>query len=157
MDVMKGEVVRVLQLADSSIVPVMMIMIMMMVTMKMIVVVVVLMRRTLSISSVVINDNVCTQVPWIVPRKTYRDFHADIFPDTAGAEPVMVRINDCLHHNLAKGRLPTKKNYFFRALAELALPPPHALNSGNLVLFFRTSKTTYCAYYGKSTNNDNEG
>lgn len=49
MDVMKGEVVRVLQLADSSIVP----------------------------------------VPWIVPRKTYRDFHADIFPDTASAEPLM--------------------------------------------------------------------
>ena len=115
MDVMKGEVVRVLQLADSSIVPVMMIMIMMMGTMKMIVVV---MRRTLSISAVVIDDNVCTQVPWIVPRKTYRDFHADIFPDTAGAEPVMVRINDCLHHNLAKGRPPTKKNYYFRALPE---------------------------------------
>ena len=146
MDVMKGEVVRVLQLADSSIVPVMMIMIMMMGTMKMIVVV---MRRTLSISAVVIDDNVCTQVPWIVPRKTYRDFHADIFPDTAGAEPVMVRINDCLHHNLAKGRPPTKKNYYFRALPKLAPPPPHALNSGNLVLFFRTSKTTYCAYYGK--------
>ena len=26
-----------------------------------------------------------------MPRKTYRDFHADIFPDTASAEPVMVR------------------------------------------------------------------
>ena len=30
------------------------------------------------------------QVPWIVPRKTYRDFHADIFPETASAQPVMV-------------------------------------------------------------------
>lgn len=49
MDVMKGEVVRVLQLADSSIVP----------------------------------------VPWQVPRKTYRDFHADIFPDTTSVEPAM--------------------------------------------------------------------
>ena len=38
-----------------------------------------------------------------------------------------------------KGRPPTKKNYYFRALPELA-PPLHALNSGNLVLFFRTSK-----------------
>ena len=38
-----------------------------------------------------------------MPRKTYRDFHADIFPDTASAEPVMVRhfeklvMNDLLH------------------------------------------------------------
>ena len=75
MDVMKGEVVRVLQLADSSIVPVMM-MTMIFVLMK--------------------NYNVCTQVPWIVPRKTYRDFHADIFPDTASAEPLMVGINNCV-------------------------------------------------------------
>ena len=33
------------------------------------------------------------QVPWIVPRKTYRDFHADIFPETASAHPVMVCSN----------------------------------------------------------------
>ena len=38
-----------------------------------------------------------------MPRKTYRDFHADIFPDTASAEPVMVRdfeklvMNELLH------------------------------------------------------------
>ena len=41
-----------------------------------------------------------------MPRKTYRDFHADIFPDTASAEPVMVRdfenlvMNDLLHVDL---------------------------------------------------------
>jgi coronin-7 len=64
MDVMKGEVVRVLQLADSSIVP----------------------------------------VPWIVPRKTYRDFHADIFPDTASAEPLMVGINHCVHRDESKSK-----------------------------------------------------
>ena len=33
------------------------------------------------------------KVPWIVPRKTYRDFHADIFPDTASVQPVMVCSN----------------------------------------------------------------
>jgi coronin-7 len=49
MDVMKGEVNRVLQLADSSIIP----------------------------------------ITWQVPRKTYRDFHADIFPDTVGPVPAM--------------------------------------------------------------------
>lgn len=49
MDVMKGEVNRVLQLADSSIIP----------------------------------------ITWQVPRKTYRDFHADIFPDTTGPVPAM--------------------------------------------------------------------
>merc|ERR1711936_15608 len=49
MDVMKGEVNRVLQLADSSIIP----------------------------------------ITWQVPRKTYRDFHADIFPDTTGPVPAL--------------------------------------------------------------------
>jgi len=49
MNVMQGEVVRVLQLADSSIVP----------------------------------------ITWQVPRKTYRDFHADIYPDTTSAVPAM--------------------------------------------------------------------
>ncbi len=44
MDVMQGEVNRVLQLCDSSIVP----------------------------------------VTWQVPRKSYRDYHADIFPETQG-------------------------------------------------------------------------
>ncbi len=47
MDVMQGEVNRVLQLCDSSIVP----------------------------------------VTWQVPRKTYRDYHADIYPETYGLEP----------------------------------------------------------------------
>ena len=42
---------------------------------------------------------------------------------------------------VGKGRPPTKTNVYFRALPELALPPPH--NSGNLVLFFQMSKTTY--------------
>jgi len=49
MDVMKGEVNRVLQLAESSIIP----------------------------------------ITWQVPRKTYRDFHSDIFPDTTGPVPAM--------------------------------------------------------------------
>jgi len=49
MDVMKGEVNRVLQLADSSIIP----------------------------------------ITWQVPRKTYRDFHSDIFPDTPGPTPAL--------------------------------------------------------------------
>ena len=44
LNVMKGEVNRLLQVADTSIVP----------------------------------------VTWQVPRKTYHDFHSDLFPDTAG-------------------------------------------------------------------------
>ena len=39
-----------------------------------------------------------------------------------------------------KERGQQKKNVFFRALPELPKPPPHDLNSGNLVLFFRKSK-----------------
>ena len=49
MDVMQGEVNRVLQLCDTSIVP----------------------------------------VTWQVPRKSYRDYHADIYPETNGLEPGM--------------------------------------------------------------------
>ena len=49
VDVMQGEVNRVLQLCDSSIVPIM----------------------------------------WQVPRKSYRDYHADIFPDTSGLSSAM--------------------------------------------------------------------
>eukprot|EP00095_Tigriopus_kingsejongensis_P005020 maker-scaffold139_size317827-snap-gene-2.28 protein:Tk05020 transcript:maker-scaffold139_size317827-snap-gene-2.28-mRNA-1 annotation:"coronin-7 isoform x3" len=49
MDVMQGEVNRVLQLCDSSIVP----------------------------------------VTWQVPRKSYREYHADIYPETAGLEASM--------------------------------------------------------------------
>jgi len=49
LDVMNGEINRVLQLADSSIVP----------------------------------------ITWQIPRKTYRDFHADIYPDTPGPVPAM--------------------------------------------------------------------
>ncbi|XP_059078882.1 coronin-B-like isoform X3 [Tigriopus californicus] len=49
MDVMQGEVNRVLQLCDSSIVP----------------------------------------VTWQVPRKSYREYHADIYPETFGLESAM--------------------------------------------------------------------
>ncbi|CAB4065107.1 CORO7 [Lepeophtheirus salmonis] len=49
MNVMQGEVNRILQLCDSSIVPIM----------------------------------------WQVPRKTYRDYHADIYPETNGLEASM--------------------------------------------------------------------
>ena len=59
----------------------------------------------------------------------------------------------CFH----KGRPPKKKNVYFRALPKLALPPPTPPNSGNLVLFFRTSKTTYCAYDRKSIDDDDDG
>ena len=58
--------------------------------------------------------------------------------------------------NITKGRLPIKKNVYFRALPKLALPPP-PLNSGNLVLFFRTSKTTYCAYDKKNIDDNDDG
>ena len=50
-----------------------------------------------------------------------------------------------------------EKNVFFLALPESPKPPPHDPNSGNLVLFFRTSKTTFCAYDQKKFNDDNDG
>jgi len=49
VDVMQGEVNRVLQLANSSIIPIM----------------------------------------WQVPRKSYREYHSDIYPDTPSCEPSM--------------------------------------------------------------------
>ena len=50
-----------------------------------------------------------------------------------------------------------KKNVFFRALPESPKPPPPDPNSGNLVLFFKTSKTTFCAYDRIFFDNDNDG
>ena len=50
----------------------------------------------------VMYNDICAQVPWIVPRKTYRDFHADIFPDTASAQPLMVKTYDCVHHDVGE-------------------------------------------------------
>ena len=44
---------------------------------------------------------------------------------------------------MTKGRHPLKKVANFRALPELAKPPP---NSGNLVLFFPDVKTAFYAY-----------
>ena len=49
LNVMKGEVNRLLQVADTSVIP----------------------------------------VTWQVPRKSYHDFHSDIFPDTAGPVAAM--------------------------------------------------------------------
>ena len=43
----------------------------------------------------------------------------------------------------SKGRHLFKKNVFFWALPESPKTPPHDPNSGKLVLFFRTSKTTF--------------
>ena len=49
MDVMTGEVNRVLQLCSDAVVP----------------------------------------IPWQVPRKSYREYHADIYPDTVGLRAAM--------------------------------------------------------------------
>ena len=51
------------------------------------------------------------------------------------ADHIRKQVFDGLH----KGRDPMKKNVFFRALPELP-KPPHAPNSGNLVLFYQKSK-----------------
>ena len=39
-----------------------------------------------------------------------------------------------------KGRPPTKKNVYFRALLELTLPPPHSLQFGQLGPLFSDVK-----------------
>ena len=61
-----------------------------------------------------------------------------------------------LHNDKIREHATEKKNVFFRALPESPLPPP-PLVSGNLYLFFRTSKTTFCAYGRKNANYDNDG
>ena len=45
--------------------------------------------------------------------------------------------------NSLREDIDRKKNVFFLALPESPKPPPHDPNSGNLVLLFRTSKTTF--------------
>ena len=55
--------------------------------------------------------------------------------------------------HLDKGRHQDKIKVLIRALPELAKPPPP--NSGTLVLFFQPTKTSFCAYDGKNTDDDN--
>ena len=50
-----------------------------------------------------------------------------------------------------------KKTFSFGHCPNHLNPPPHPPNSGNLVLFFRTSKTTFCAYDRKHFDDDNDG
>ena len=105
------------------------------------------------------------QKPWQHPRRTStelqtRYFHQSVSPCDENSI-VCLRLQNCevRFHLLvqgilswiiikyvtlqAKGRHQLKKNVFFRALPESPKPPPHDPNSGNLVLFFRTSKTTF--------------
>ena len=52
-----------------------------------------------------------------------------------------------------------KKECFLSGIAWITsplFPPPHPI-SGNLYIFFRTSKTTFCAYDRKNTNYHNDG
>ena len=52
------------------------------------------------------------------------------------------------------GRRQMKKSACVRALPKSPKPPP---NLGNLVLFFRTSKTTVCTYDQIFFKDDNDG
>ena len=65
LDVMSGEVNRVLQLANTSIIP----------------------------------------ISWQVPRKTYREFHSDIYPDTPGTRASMGPADWEAGANLAPGKI----------------------------------------------------
>ena len=55
-----------------------------------------------------------------------------------------------------KGRHPKEKHVLFRALPELGKPPPPS-NSGNLVIFFRTSNQRFVRLTEKSTIDYNTG
>ena len=59
--------------------------------------------------------------------------------------------NRAMH--VTQGRHPNKKNFLIRALPELPPRPPPP-NSGNFIDFFRPTKTTFCAYDGKKTDDD---
>ena len=62
-----------------------------------------------------------------------------------GMKPAEMYQKYMFNTNANKGRHPLKKIANFRALPELAKPPPTP-NSGNLVLFFPDVKTTFYAY-----------
>ena len=51
------------------------------------------------------------------------------------------------------GRTPVKKK---SGIARITSPPPRPI-SGNLYIFFWTSKPTFCAYDRKNTNYHNDG
>ena len=55
-----------------------------------------------------------------------------------------------------KERPPTKKNYYFRALPELALPPMPSIRA-TWSSFFGRQKRHIARITEKSTNDDNEG
>ena len=54
-----------------------------------------------------------------------------------------------------KGRHQSQKHTSIRALPELPKPPTPPPNSGNFTDFFRPTKTTFCAYGRKNTDDDN--
>ena len=54
------------------------------------------------------------------------------------------------------GKTSTWKNFSFGHCPNHLTPPPHPPNLGNLVLFFWTSKTTFCAYDRKNSDDDND-
>ena len=53
------------------------------------------------------------------------------------------------------GKPSCKKKCFLSGIARITSPPPPL--SGNLYIFFRTSKTTFCVYDSKNANYDNDG
>ena len=101
LDVMSGEVNRVLQMANTSIIP----------------------------------------ITWQVPRKSYRDYHADIYPDTPGPEAAMGPENWLGGANIAPAKIsldpakrPASMTKFGLPVAELprhVIPPPASCNGLN--------------------------
>ena len=101
LDVMSGEVNRVLQMANTSIIP----------------------------------------ITWQVPRKSYRDYHADIYPDTPGPEAAMGPENWLGGANIAPAKIsldpakrPASMTKFGPPVAELprhVTPPPASSNGLN--------------------------
>ena len=84
-----------------------------------------------------------------LPRSSFPFFANPALEFTTLYDFLVIFLFPFLHFCLAylvscsEGRHQLKKNVFFRALPESPKPPPHDPNSGNLVLFFRTSKTTF--------------
>ena len=78
---------------------------------------------------------------WVISERKRQDKIRQILTrDWLIRTPLIVKSNNPLSLVGSKGRPQLKKNVFFRALPESPKPPPHNLNSGNLVLFFRKSK-----------------
>ena len=122
LDVMQGEVNRVLQMANSSIIP----------------------------------------ITWQVPRKSYREYHSDIYPDTPGPEPSMGPQNWLEGGNFPPKKIsldPAKRPSLMtrfgppvESMPQCITPPPSGNSNGHSVTTNGQNRSNGCPSNGISSN-----